>query len=87
MLGLRFFGGEYEGSHAGADNDRADRTRDDDGLLAFGHNLRRWGMNDLLRPRVGDAQREDERQAHQNQQNADDPQPPSFGMFAHPADK
>ena len=77
-LGLRFFGGEYERGHAGADDQRSDRARDNDGLLAFGRNLRRWGMNDLLFPCVGDARRDEERQAHQNQENAVDPQPQNF---------
>ena len=75
---MLFSGGEYEGGHAGADNERADGARDDDGLLAFGSNLYRWGMNDLILARVGDALRGDECQAHQDQENAIDPQPQSL---------
>jgi hypothetical protein len=78
VLVLRLFGGEYERGYAGADDERADGARDNDGLLTFGHNFRRWGMNDLLLPRVGDARRDDERQAQQDQENADDPQPQNF---------
>ena len=75
---LRFSGGEYERGHADTDNERAHGARDKDGLLAFGRNLRRWGMNNLLLSRIGDARRDDERQAQQNQQNAVDLQPQRF---------